>query len=118
MGPSVVAVGSMGPAVTSRGDWPIVETDETVFSDELETEAVTTGGTGGNFVSLWLDADCDLRPSTLGLGDCEDVLGGVIGGVPIRSAIEADLVGDGSGGESCTREVLVSGMLGRLPIEP
>lgn len=95
----------MGLVMASAGDWPI---DETVFSDEAETEAVTTGATGGGFGSLLLDMDCDLRPSTLCLGDCEAVLGGTIGGVPIRSVKEAGLVGDDSVGESRTREVLTS----------
>ena len=108
----------MGLAVTSRGDWPITETGEAVFADEAETEAVTTSGADGGFVSLLLDTDCDLRPSTLCLGDCEAVLEGIIGGVPIRSAMEGGLMGDGSIGESCTREALTSGMLGRLLVEP
>jgi len=98
----------MGFVMASVGDWPIDETSEAVFADEAETEAVTTGGTSGGFESLLLDADCDLRPSTLCLGDCEAVLGGTVGGVPIRSVKEAGLVGDDSVGESRTREVLAS----------
>jgi hypothetical protein len=108
----------MGLNMASTGDWPIDETAEAVFADEAETEAATTGGSGGGFVSLLLDMDCDLRPSTLCLGDREAVLEGANGGVPIRSAIEAGLLGGGSVGESCTREVLASGMLGRLVVEP
>ena len=99
-GPSAAAVGSMGLAVTSTGDW----TGEAAFVDEAETEAETTGGIGEGFASLSLDTDCDLRPSTLRLGDCEAVLEG---GVPIRSAIEAGLGVDGLVGE-----------LGRLAVEP
>jgi hypothetical protein len=86
---------------------------ETVFVDETETEEVTTGGTGGGFVSLLLDADCDLRPSALCLGDCEAVLDGIIGGVTTRSAMEAGLVGDDSVGGFCTREGLESGISGK-----
>jgi len=118
VGPSVVGVGSMGLAVTSRGGWSIAETGEAVFADEAETEAVTTSGADEGFVSLLLDTDCDLRPSTLCLGDCEAVLEGTIGGVPIRSTAGVGLMGGGSIGESCTREVLASGMFGRLLIEP
>lgn len=69
-------------------------------------------------MSLLLDKDCDLRPSTLCLGDCEVVLEGVTGGVPIRSAMEVGLVGDDSVGKSRTREALASGVLGRLAVEP
>ena len=89
-----------------------------MFADEVETEAVTTSGADRGFVSLLLDTDCDLRPSTLCLGDCDDVLEGTIGGVPIRSTMEMGLMEGGSIGDSCTREVLVSGMLGRLLVEP
>lgn len=101
--------------MTSAGDWALDETGETVVVDEVETEAVTTGGTGGGFVSLLLDTDCDRRPSTLCLGDCEAVLDGTIGGVPTRSTTEAGLVGDDSGGRSCISEALASGI---LAIEP
>jgi len=117
-GPSVVAVGSTGLAVASAGDWSVDETGEAVFVDEAETEVVTTGGTGGGFVSLLLDTDCDLLPSTVCLGDCEADLNGAIGGVAIRSATEVGLVGDDSVGESWTRKVLASGMLGRVVVEP
>lgn len=41
----------------SVGGWPIDEVGEAMFADEAETEAVTTGGTGGGFVSLLLDTD-------------------------------------------------------------
>ena len=116
--PSVVVVDSTGLAMTSAGDWPIDEIGEVIFADEAETEAVTTGGTGGGFVSLLLDMDCDLRPSAVCFGDCEAVLEGIIGGVPIRSAMEAGLVGDDSAGGFCTREVLASGTPGRLVVEP
>ena len=95
-GPSVVAVGSMGFAMTSAEDWSIDETGEAVFADEGVTGVVTISGIGGGFVSLLLDTDCDLRPSALCFGDCEAVLDGSIGGVPIRSVEEAGLIGDGS----------------------
>lgn len=114
-GPSVAAVGSMGLAVTSTG---VDETGEEVCTDEAETEEVTTGGTGGGLLSLLLDTDCDLRPSTLCFGDREADLDGTVGGVPARSAEKTDLVGDDPVGESCTREAFVSGVLGRLAAEP
>ena len=107
-GPSVEAVGSTGLEVTG----------EAVFIDEAETEAVITGGTGGGFVSLLLDTDCDLRPSEPWLGDREVVLNGTTRGVSARSAIEEGLVGGDSVGESCAGGVLVSGALGRLVVEP
>ena len=106
----MVVIGSMGLAMTSSRDGPIDETGESMFADEAETEAVTTGEACGGFVSLLLDTDCDLCPSTFCLGDCELVLDGTIGGVPVRSAVETGLVGDGPVEESCTRETLASGI--------
>jgi len=117
-GPSVVVVDSIGLVMTSAGDWPVGEIGEVVFVDEVETEVATTGRTGGCFVSLLLDTDCGLRPSALCLGDCEAVLEEIIEGVPIRSAMEAGLVGDDSVGDFCTREVLASEIPGRLVVEP
>lgn len=111
-GPSVAAVGSTGLATASAG---VNETGEAVFVDEAETEGVITGGTGGIFVSLLLETDCDPGPSTFWLGDFEVVLDGTIGGVPVRSAVEA---GGDSVEECCTREALVSGMSGNLAVEP
>ena len=107
----MLAVDSSGLVMTSAGDWSTEVIGEVVVADEAETEVVTTGGTCDGFVSLLLDTDCDLRPSTFFPGDSEPVLDGTIGGDTIRSAMEADLVGDGSAGESGTREVLTSGIL-------
>ena len=89
--------------------------EETVLVDEAETEAVITGG---SFVSLLLDVDCDFRSSALWLGDSEAVLNGTVGGVPVRSTAEGGLEGDDSAGGSCTRGAFVSVILGRLAVEP
>lgn len=111
----MAVVGSTGLATVSAG---VKETGETVFVEEAETDAVTTGGTGGGFVSLLLETDCDRCPSVCCPGDCEPVLDGVIGVVSVGSAIEVDLMGDGSSEECCIREALVSGMFERLVVEP
>lgn len=108
-------VGSMGSDVVSTG---VDETGEATFVDDAETETVSTGGINGGFVSLLLDADCDLRPPPLGVGDPEDVLDGTIGGVLIRSVVKEGFVGDDSVGELCTRVDLTSEIFGRLDVEP
>jgi hypothetical protein len=113
--PSVVAVGSTGLTMASAG---VNEIGEAVFVDEAEAKVVTTGGTGGDFVSLLLGTDCDPGPSTLWLGDCEAVLDGIIGGVPVGSAINVGWMENDSVEECWTRGALVSGMFGRLVVEP
>lgn len=113
-GPSVVGVESTGLATVSA---EVNETGEAAFVDEAETEAVSTGGTGGGFVSRLLETDGDPGPATLCPGDWEAVLDGAIGGVSVSSAIDVGLVGNESVVECCKMGALVSGMLGRL-VEP
>ena len=65
-----------------------------------------------------LETGCDPGPSTFCLGDCEAVLEGPIGGVHVRSPTGVSFAGNDSDGGFCTRGALVSGMFGRLVVEP